>query len=252
VGIGTGAGGSDVWVLDLAQQVWSRVTSNGTSERPIWTPDGRRLVYASDADLWWVAADGSAKPDSLLAAVGSRYPSAVTPDGRSVVFQEFSSSNSGIRRLVFDSAPAAQTILPPAFEESAPALSPDGKWLAYQSEETGRSDVYVRPYPGPGGRVPVSAQGGSEPAWSHDGRELYYRAGDSMMVATIATGAGLEVTARRALFTGSFLSGGRFREYDVSPDGQRFYMVSGSEAPSTFIAVHHFFDRLAFESRHRP
>ena len=250
VGIGTDDG-SDVWVLDLGQQVWSRVTTNGTSDRPTWTPDGRRLVYASNADLWWIAADGSGKPDSLLVAAGSRFPAAVTPDGRSVVFQESESNTSGIRQLVFDSAPAAQTILPPAFDEAAPALSPDGRWLAYQSEEAGRSDVYVRPYPGPGARVSVSAQGGSEPAWSHDGREIYYRAGDSMMVAAIATGAGFTVTGRRVLFSGSFLSGGQFREYDVSPDGQRFYMVSGSEAPSTFIAVHHFFDRLAFENRRR-
>ena len=246
-------GTSDVWVLDLAQRVWSRVTTSGESDHPVWTPDGRRLVYARDADLWWIAADGSGHADSLLMAAGNRYPSAVTPDGRAVIFHEFGSTSSGIRRLVFDSAPAATTILPPAYDEAAPALSPDGRWLAYQSDEAGRSEIYVRPFPGPGARVSLSAEGGAEPAWSRDGRLLYYRAGDSMMVAMTGTiGTSLTVTGRRLLFRGRFLSGDRFRGYDVSPDGQRFYLLRGSAAPSTFIAVHHFFDRLAFEQRRKP
>jgi len=253
VGIFPEDGTSDVWVLDLAQRVWSRVTTAGQSDHPVWTQDGRRLVYARDADLWWIAADGSGHADSLLMAAGNRYPSDVTPDGRAVIFAEYGSNSSGIRRLVFDSAPAATTILPPAYDETAPALSPDGRWLAYQSDETGRSEIYVRPYPGPGARVSLSAEGGAEPAWSRDGRSLYYRAGDSMMVAlTGTTGTGLAVTGRRLLFRGSFLSGDRFRGYDVSPDGQRFYLLRGSDAPSTFIAVHHFFDRLAFEQRRKP
>ncbi|HJS47883.1 MAG TPA: hypothetical protein VJ773_07855, partial [Gemmatimonadales bacterium] len=243
--------GGDVWVLDLAQQSWSRITTTGFSERPVWTPDGRRLVYATNADLWWVAADGSGRPDSLLIAAGNRYPASVTPDNRSVVFQESGSLHAGLRRLAFDSAPAAEVILPTGFEEAAPDLSPDGRWLAYQSEESGRNDVYVRPFPGPGARVSVSVSGGTEPAWSRDGRSLFYRAGDSMLVATIAYGTGLTVLDRKLLFVGPYLRGARFREYDVSPDGQRFYMVTGRAAESSFIAIHHFFDRLALEGR-RP
>ena len=111
---------------------WSRLTTDGISERPVWTPDGQRLVYSSNADLWWIAADGSGRPDSLLVATGSRYAGTVTPDGRSLVFQEFGGGVDGIRALVFDSAPAARTIIPGGFNESAPALSPDGHWLAYQ------------------------------------------------------------------------------------------------------------------------
>jgi len=244
-------GGTDVWTLDLSQRVWSRMTTNGKSEHPIWTPDGRRLVYSSDADLWWMPADGSGKPEVLLTASGARFAGSVTPDGRELVFQEFGSPTGGIRRLVFDSAPAATVILPPAFDEAAPSLSPDGRWLAYQSEESGRSDVYVRPYPGPGPRVSVSVQGGAEPAWSSDGRSLYYRVGDSLVVASITTGDGFAVTGRRPVFVGRYRPGGRFREYDVSADGRRFYMVSGSETASSFTVVNGFFDRLAFDQRRR-
>ena len=149
----------DVWVLDVGQRLWSRLTTNGISDKPIWTPDGRRVVYSSNDDLWWIAADGSGRPDSLLVSAGSHFAGSVTPDGRTVVFQETGSVTNGIRTLAFDSAPAARTIIPAAFGESAPALSPDGHWLAYQSDQTGQMEVYVLSYPEPGARVPVSLAG---------------------------------------------------------------------------------------------
>jgi len=244
-----GGGGSDVWVLDVAPGAWSRLTTDRISDRPAWTPDGRRLVYSSYSDLWWIAADGSARPESLLVAAGTRFAGTVTPDGRGVVFQALSGDPSGIRSLMFDSAPAAQTIIPAAFNESAPALSPAGQWLAYQSDEAGRMEVYVRPYPGPGGRVSVSVVGGVEPAWSRDGRELFYRTADTMMVATVVSRPMFAVTGRRVLFTGAFLSGGPFREYDPAPDGQRFIMVQGGTTPATLVAVHNAFDRLVYDRR---
>ena len=183
VGITDPTGARDVWVLDVGQRAWSRLTSDGISNRPVWTPDGRRLVYSSNDDLWWVAADGSGRPESLLVANGNRFAGSVTPDGRAVLFQELSSDHTGIRRMAFDSAPAASLVIPGAFGESAPALSPDGKWLAYTSDETGQLEVYVRPYPGPGGKVSVSLDGGREPAWAPGGRELFFRTGDSLMAA---------------------------------------------------------------------
>jgi len=246
-----GGGGSDVWVLDVAQHAWSRLTTDRISNRPIWTPDGRRIVYSSYDDLWWVAADGSERPESLLVAVGTRYAGSVTPDGRAVVFQSLSGEPNGIRTLVFDSAPAARTILPMTFNETAPALSPDGQWLAYQSDEAGRMEVYVRPYPGPGARVPVSVRGGTEPAWSRDGRELYYRMADTMVAATVTLRPTFAVTGRRVLFTGAYLQGGPFREYDVAPDGQHFLMVQGGAAAATLIAMHNVFDRLVYDRRQR-
>jgi serine/threonine-protein kinase len=235
----------DVWVLDLMQHTWSRLTTDGISNRPIWTPDGRRLIYSSNDDLWWIASDGSGRPDSLLDANGSRYGGTVTPDGRAVIFQESASDREGIRRLAFDSAPASERILTGSFSEGAPALSPDGRWLAYQSEETGRTEVYVRPYPGVGGRIPISLQGGAEPAWSRNGLELFYRSGDSLMAATVEPGPTFGVAARRLLFRGTFMSGGRFREYDVAPDGTKFVFISGGNGRSTLVGLQHVFENVA-------
>jgi tRNA A-37 threonylcarbamoyl transferase component Bud32 len=244
---GSNGPGRDVWVLDIAQRSWSRLTTDGLSDLPIWTPDGRRLVYTSNADLWWIAADGSEPPESLYVANGGRIPGSVTPDGRGVVFQEYASGIDGIRTLAFDSAPASRMVLPAAFNESEAALSPDGRWLAYQSEEADRMEVYVRPYPGPGARVSVSLRGGTEPAWSRDSRELYYRAGDSLMAATVSLLPTFAVTGRRALFSGTFLRAASSREYDPAPDGQHFVMVSGGSAKSTLIVINDLFNRLVYD-----
>ena len=204
-------------------------------------------MYSSNDDLWWTAADGSGRPDSLLVSAGSHFAGSVTPDGRTVVFQETGSVTNGIRTLAFDSAPAARTIIPAAFGESNPALSPDGHWVAYQSDQTGQMEVYVLSYPEPGARVPVSLEGGSEPVWAHNGRELFYRSGDSLMVASLTLSPALAVTARRRLFSGSFLSGGAFRQYDVAPDDQHFVMISGGAAQSTLLGVQNVFQRLLYE-----
>jgi serine/threonine-protein kinase len=241
--------GRDVWVFDLVGKVWSRLTTDGISDRPIWTPDGRRLVYSSNDDLWWIAADGSSRPDTLLVAAGSRFGGSVTPDGRTLVFEESGGANNGIRTLVFDSAPAARMIIPAAFNESAPALSPDGHWLAYQSDQTGKMGVYVQSFPVPGARIPVSLQGGTEPVWAHNGRELYYRSADSLVVASVSLSLGFAVTGRRTLFAGSFLSGGAHREYDVSPDDQHFIMISGEAGQMNLIGIQNVFQRMLYERR---
>jgi eukaryotic-like serine/threonine-protein kinase len=240
-------GGRDVWVLDLAQRTWSRLTTDGISNRPVWTPDGRRLVYSSNDDLWWIAADGSGRPDSLLVANGSRFAGTVTPDGRAVVFQESGSGKDGIRLLAFDSAPAARTLIPAAFGESAPELSPDGRWLAYQSDETGQMEVYVRPFLESGARVPISLNGGTEPVWARSGRELFYRSGDSLFVASLAASPTFTVTARRFLFAGSFLRGGVFREYDVTPNDKQLLMIAGGAGQSTLIDLKGVFERLRYD-----
>ncbi len=240
-----GSSARDVWTLDLRQHSWSRLTTDGLSDRPIWTPDGRRLVYSSNDDIWWIAADGSEKPVALLEAQGARYGGSVTPDGRTLIYQESSGLlPSGIRRLVFDSAPASEAIMQGGLGEVAPALSPDGHWLAYQSSESGRPEVYVRPYPERGARTSISLRGGTEPVWAHSGRELFYRAGDSLVAASVTTGDAFAVTGRRTLFVGSYLTSTRFSEYDVTHDDQHFIFLSGGKERFTMIGLQNVFAHL--------
>jgi hypothetical protein len=106
-------------------------------------------------------------------------------------------------------------------------------------------EVYVRPYPGPGARVSVSLRGGTEAVWAHSGRELFFRSGDSLMVAAVALSPTFAVTGRRLLFTGSFANGDTYREYDVAPGDEQFIMLSGRAGGSTLIGLQHAFDRLA-------
>ena len=190
---------------------------------------------------------GAAVPRACWCPWGATIAGSITPDGRTVVFQETGSGTSGIRTLAFDSAPAARTIIPAAFGESAPVVSPDGHWVAYQSDQTGQMEVYVRSFPEPGARVPVSLQGGSEPVWAHSGRELFYRSGDSLMVASVTLSPTFAVAGRRRLFTGSFLSGGSFREYDVAPDDQHFVMITGGVSESVLFGIQNVFQRLLYE-----
>jgi len=175
---------------------------------------------------------------------GFRFGGSVTPDNRALIYQEALTERAGIRRLAFDSAGHSERILPGNFNETAPALSPDGRWLAYQSTETGRAEVYVRPYPELGARIAISLQGGTEPVWAHSGRELFYRSGDSLIVATVTTGATLTVTGRKTLFVGPYLTGGSFREYDVMPDDQHFIMLTGGHGVTTLIGLQNVFANL--------
>ena len=191
------------------------------------------MVYSSNDDLWWIAADGSGRPESLLVSVGSHFAGSITPDGRTVVFQETGSGTSGIRTLAFDSAPAARTIIPAAFGESAPVRL-SRRTLAGVPIRPDGTDGGVRRSPI---RCPAPAsrsrcRAAREPVWAHNGRELFYRSGDSLMVASVTLSPTFAVAGRRRLFTGSFLSGGTFREYDVAPDDQHFVMITGGAAQS--------------------
>jgi Tol biopolymer transport system component len=142
----------------------------------------------------------------------------------------------------------AQPFLRTRFDEAVPQFSPDGRWLAYISNESGRYEIYVQAFPGPGGKWQISTEGGTEPAWNRNGRELFYRNGDKMMAVDIATLPSFSVGKPKILFEGRYdLAPFPSTNYDVSPDGQRFLMVKPSEqeaAATQIIVVQNWFEEL--------
>jgi len=233
VGIGDLLGGRpDIWALDLAQGTLSRVTFDSSSVYPEWSPDGQWIHYATsrggDYDLWRTRSDGSGVRESLVVGPNDQWEGVPSPDGRGLVYRVTSPTTRRDIWWLPRGATQPVPVLTTPFEERGIAVSPDGKWLAYVSNETGTDEVYVRALPGPGGRVQISAAGGREPRWGPGGRTLYYRSRDSVYVVETTT-AGGEVRAgrHRALFRDTYRTGGAGNHagWDVDPDGRRFVFV---------------------------
>ena len=238
----------DIWVKQLPAGPLSRLTFDGSlNYRAAWTPDGRSLSYSSDRDglthLYLQRADGSGKPERLMPHDSAQIDeSDWSADGRWLVYR---SGVVGGKRDIYARATSGDTtrhmIAASSFDEYMPTLSPDGRWLAYVSMESGREEVWVRPFPDAGSaRWQVSTSGGSEPAWSHDGRELFFvTASDSMVAVDVpsGTGADFQTGQRKDLFSlaaRQIRRGAFHRSYAVTPDDQGFVMLqaagTGSDA----------------------
>jgi Tol biopolymer transport system component len=172
---------------------------------------------------------------------GIQTPGSWSPDGQSLVFYDISpATGNDIWVLPMEGDRRPQVFLRSPAQEEAPTFSPDGRWLAFTSNESGRDEVYVQPFPGPGGKLQISTEGGNEPLWSRNGRELFYRNGDKMMAVEITTQPTFTAGSPRLLFEGRYeFSPNGVAGYDVSLDGQRFLMVQPvePEQPATQINV---------------
>ncbi|HEX9729753.1 MAG TPA: protein kinase [Gemmatimonadales bacterium] len=224
-------GSRDVWVLDLAQRTLSRVSFENDGHDPVWTPDGRSIAYVTRGGIHLRRADGSGVAEPLYAPPGFTSLLSFSPDGHTA-FTAPTGTNGffDIGVLTVDEPDQHRMLLASPFNEQYAVLAPDGRWLAYGSDETGLDEVYVRPFPEGGGKVLVSQGGGREPMWSPDGRQLYYlgeREGIThLMVAAVTAGPDFAVRDRRALFDVSeFEPASPHANYDVSPDGSTFAMV---------------------------
>ncbi len=199
--------------------------------------------------LFWRWADGSGGLERLTTREYAHFPTSWSPDGQLLAFVEVNPTTGYDLWVLRLGDHKAQPFLRTPFNESVPRFSPDGRWLAYISDESGRYEIYVQPYPGPGGKWQISTEGGTEPAWNPNGRELFYRSGDKMMAVDIATQPSFAASKPRVLFEGRYEpTPATFPNYDVSRDGQRFLMLKPSEAgeaaPTQINVVLNWFEEL--------
>jgi eukaryotic-like serine/threonine-protein kinase len=232
-------GHEDVWTYDIAASTLSRLTTDGGT-RPEWTPDGQRIAFRAVDEIRWQPWDGSGTADILVsAALRAREISFGPPHTFMVIRRD--GGKAGSRDLLIapsDSPQAIRPFLATPADERNPRVSPDGHLLAYASNESGRHEVYVRPIPGPGGRIQVSTSGGEEPVWSRTGTELFYRAPRHLMAARIRPLPTLAVLSRDTLFEDVFALGAMRANYDVFPGDDRFVMVENVIGESnTYVVV---------------
>jgi eukaryotic-like serine/threonine-protein kinase len=267
--LATGSARADIWVKDLERNSVSRLTNlPGRNNLPVWTPDGKSIVFASWSQaapgIYWIRADGAAEAQRLTEPDGKiiiQYPHSFSPDGKRLAFVQY---GFGVPAQIM-TAPIegdrddlrmgkAQRFLQTSFSERDPAFSPDGHWLAYGSDESGNDEVYVRPFPGPGGKSQVSTDGGSRPIWSRDGRQLFFLTPDLRIMVASYTAQGDTFSAGKPHVWSqkNLVEIGGFYPYDLAPDGKRFAVVlnpGGTEeqeqrSTDSVIILLNFFDEL--------
>ena len=241
---------TDIWIDDLASGTSRRLTTEGTNDRAEWTPDGKRVLYdAIDhhrqdvSELWWQPSDGSGAPERLQGAAGRDgvYEGVISQNGGVLAYRmNGPTANNDVwyRRLDGDtiSKPIVST---KAFAELAPRFSPDGRWVAYASDQSGQSEVYVRAFPALGALYAVSVGGGTTPVWAPDGRHIYYLANGQINVATVATTPSFTVTSRHQLFEIPFnIAANVHASFDVAPDGQHLLLVKPTSGETQVVVVH--------------
>ena len=241
--------GQDIWVYDIARDTLTRLTFEGdnSNNAPVWMPDGKKFLFnstkAGPINIFWKAADGSGTDERLVAGPNQTSLGSVSPDGKTLVFGQVDPKTGRDIWMTSLEDRKPQPLLQTSFNETTGRVSPDGHWLAYLSDESGRYEVYVRPFPGPGGKWQISTEGGTELAWSPKGNEIFYRAGASkekMMVVDIQTSPTFSAGKSRVLFEASFISRTQGAFYSVAPDAQRFLMLKAidqSDAPASQVHV---------------
>lgn len=247
--------GRGLWIFDLRRGTWNRLTFAGSVGTPAWTPDSQWVVYTSNLNgpqrLFWVRADGSGAPEELTppaSRVLVDMPS-VAPSGRMALVAVQDERGDDIYTLLLDERRQLEPFLSTPASEASPAISPSGRFYAHTSTESGRREVYARPFPGPGRKWTVSTAGGTSPRWRADEREIFYVEGARMMAAPVEPGDELRIGAPRPIFEEPALtwSGLDLFRYDVTADGQRFVIVRPEDrevAPLQIVLAPRFGDEL--------
>jgi len=236
----------DLFTYELERGMLTKITFDGLSHGPVWTPDGKRLAFRSwrtspeaPMSMWWMPVDRSA-PDERLTSIGANQdPVSWSPDGRFLAFNQMTPQTaSDVFVISVDGDRKPHAVVETKFVEGSAKFSPDGKWLAFCSNESGRPEVFVQAYPS-GARIQISTDGGTDPVWARSGKELFYRNGNKMMVVGV-TLQPFRSSRPRLVWEGEYAHGlsstcgppGPFSSnYDVTPDGQRFLMIQEQESP---------------------
>jgi eukaryotic-like serine/threonine-protein kinase len=249
----------DIWIWDLRRKIVRRLTLDASQDRfPVWTPDGRRVIFTSNRsgahNLWWQAADGTGSAARLTTSNSAQFPTGITPDGATVVFNETTPTmGNELRQLALNGTREVKPLLQTKFDEYNADVSPDGRWLTYDSNRSGSFEVYVRPFPNvDDGEWQVSTAGGAKPLWARNAKELFYVGADGALlrVPVEASDATWNAGAPVKLFDGRYVNTGTSgRTYDVSHDGQRFLMIKApaidaSTAVLGLIVVQHWDEEL--------
>jgi serine/threonine-protein kinase len=242
-------GGGDLWIQDVSRATFTRLTTGETigNTFAVWTPDGRRVVFRTVTGLWSLdtVRGGGLKniPNTTVIDV----PTSISPDGKTMALIRRVSETADIYAVPLDgSAEPAPIIATPGYDGGA-IFSPNGQWLAYVSTESGPFEVYVSPYPALDRKLPVSTHGGTHPRWNPNGRELFYRSGNTMMVVDVSTrGGDILLSQPRVLFEQRYAFGSAqtVPNYDVTPDGQRFVMVKDDSDAGRLNIVLNWFEEL--------
>jgi len=241
---------NDIWIWDTAKQTLSRFTFNpATDENAVWTPDGKRIAFSTTREgrpgIFWQAADGTGVAERLSTSAQLQAPWAFTPDARSLIIRD-SEAKTGVDLAVLsvDGKGLITPLIKQTSNQTNADLSPDGKWIAYQSNESGRDEVYVRSFPSvDAGRWQLSSSGGTRPVWARNGRELFYLDGTLRLVAVpVQTGVTFASGNPTTLFELPSTPTATARTYDVAPDG-RFLVIKfpqndkSSNAPTLNVVL---------------
>lgn len=244
--------GNTLWVHNFARDQSRRLTFSAVGARsPVWTPDGRRIVfysaYSEVTGVYWRRADGGGARKHLISHADFPYPQSITPDGKTLLFAPVASFK--LFQVSLDGKGAAEKLLDGKFAERNIRISPDGKWISYESKEAGRYEVYVQSYPVSQSKWQISRAGGEDPIWSRDGNELFYWEGDRLMAVRVELEPTFSFGTPTPLFEMPSKVPGALYDvpYDVSPDGKRFLVIKGageSAWATELIVVRNWFEEL--------